>query len=296
MAELAATGMAAGVTTGLPVDVHAAVERRLGAGDLELPMLPQVASEILAEGDGESTDLRHLSDLLHRDQVLAAHVLRIANSAAYAGDTRIQSIQQALIRIGVQQMRQIVVSIALQGKVFADRRQADLVAELWRHSTVTGLYAKEVARALRSNVESAFVCGLLHDVGKPVVLGLVLDVCAAAGQLPTREVCVGALDTFHNRVGRILAERWDLPQPVVDAIALHHDAEVTPDLGKAVYLTALADVLAYAAVKSDEDCAAEHALLEGHPLLVALNLYPDDVQGLFGKRAAVLELAAALTS
>src|SRR5262249_47881415 len=145
-------------------------------------------------------------------------------------------------------------------------------------------------------VESAFVCGLLHDVGKPIVLGVVLDVHAEAKEPASRDACIAALDAFHNRVGCLLAERWDLPEPVVDAIASHHDAATTPSLAQSVYLTALADHLAYAAVKSDEECAADQAVLAGHPLVVALNLYPDDVQALCDKRAAVVQAAEAFTS
>ena len=281
---------------GVPAGLQERIEQRLTDGTLDLPMLPQVASEILAQGDAESSDVRRLSDLLHRDQALAGHVLRVANSAAFGADVKIQSIQQALIRIGVVQMREIVVTVALHGKVFRGGSQQDLLAELWRHSTIAGLYAKEIARHLRSNVESAFVCGLLHDVGKPVVLGLVLDLRREPGEPATRATCIAALDAFHTRVGRLLAERWALPEPVVDSITLHHETEAAAQLGKAAQMTALADLLAYAAVKSDEAFEADRALLAGHPLYGALNLYPDDVEALFAKRASVLAQAEAFAS
>lgn len=295
MGESASALPAASNAGGSPA-LHEAIEQKLADGELELPMLPQVASEILAEGSADTTDVRRLSDLLHRDQALAGHVLRVANSAAYAGDVRIQSIQQALIRIGMVQMREIVVTVALHGKIFRSATHADLVADLWRHSTVAGLYGKEIARQVRSNVESAFVCGLLHDVGKPVVLGIVLDVSTATSQPATREACLLALDTFHTRVGRLLAERWQLPEPVVEAIAGHHEAEFVPSVTPSVQMTALADLLAYAAVKSDEEFEAEKRMLEGHPLYAALNLYPDDVAALFAKRAVVLQQAESLAS
>ena len=285
-----------GGAVGVPAGLQERIEQRLADGTLDLPMLPQVASEILAQGDAESSDVRRLSDLLHRDQALAGHVLRVANSAAFGGDVKIQSIQQALIRIGVVQMREIVVTVALHGKVFRGGSHQDLLAELWRHSTIAGLYAKEIARHLRSNVESAFVCGLLHDVGKPVVLGMVLDLRREPGESATRATCVAVLDAFHTRVGRLLAERWALPEPVLDSITLHHETEAAAQLGKAAQMTALADLLAYAAVKSDEAFEADRALLAGHPLYGALNLYPDDVEALFAKRASVLEQAEAFAS
>lgn len=280
----------------LPTPLHAMVAQRIADGALELPMLPQVASEILAQGSSDAIDVRHLSDLLHRDQALAGHVLRVANSAAYCGDVRIQSIQQALIRIGLVQMREIVVTVALHGKIFRSGAHQELTAALWQHSVLAGLYAKEIARHLRSNVESAFVCGLLHDVGKPVVLGLLLDLSKESGHAVTPGACVATLDEFHTHVGRLLAERWTLPEPVLESIAHHHEVETPSGLGKPVQITALADLLAYAAATSDEEYAAAQDLMEGHPLYAALNLYPDDVSALFAKRAEILQQAEAFAS
>lgn len=269
---------------------------RIAKQDLDIPMLPQVAGEILAQGNSEGADVRRLSDLLHRDQALAGHVLRVANSAAYGGDVRIQSIQQALIRIGLVQMREIVVTVALHGKVFRSASHKELTAELWRHSTVTGLFAKEIARHLRANVEAAFVCGLLHDVGKPVALGLLLDVCKETGQSVSTAASVAVLEEFHVQVGSLLGERWTLPDDVLQSIAHHHETETPERLGKFVQMTALADLVAYAAVKSDEEYEGARGMLEGHPLYAALNLYPDDVAALFAKRAAILEQAEAFTA
>ena len=283
---------AAGVSPGL----HQRIADRIASGAVELPMLPQVASEVLAQGGSESTDVRRLADLLHRDQALAGHVLRVANSAAFVGDVRIQSIQQALIRIGLVQMREIVVGVALHGKIFRGDSHKQLLASLWAHSTVAGLYAKEIARHLRTNVEVAFVCGLLHDVGKPVVLGLLLDVCKETGETVAPDACIATLDAFHTQVGRLLAERWELPDTVLEAIARHHEIETAADLGKATQVTALADLMAYVVVKPDEAQQTERSTLDGHPLYAALNLYPDDVDALFAKRATILEQAAAFAS
>lgn len=291
-----ATALGYSAPTEVTSALHRRIADRIASGAVELPMLPQVASEVLAQGGSEAIDVRRLADLLHRDQALAGHVLRVANSAAFVGDVRIQSIQQALIRIGLVQMREIVVGVALHGKIFRGDGPKGLLASLWTHSTLAGLFAKEVARHLRTNVESAFVCGLLHDVGKPVVLGILLDVCKETGETVAPETCVATLDAFHTRVGRLLAERWELPEPVLESIARHHEIEMPAELGKAVQITAVADLLAYIATKPEEEHEAERASLDGHPLFAALNLYPDDVDALFAKRAAILEQAEAFAS
>jgi putative nucleotidyltransferase with HDIG domain len=272
------------------------IERRLEAGPLELPMLPHVATQILAGGLNDTTDIRALSELLQRDQALAGHTLRVANSAAYGATARVQSIQQALFRIGLAQMREIVVAVALKSRVFQTGGHADLVGNLWQHSAVAGICAKEIARTLRYNVEGAFVCGLLHDVGKAVILALVLDVCRSTRTPVPREACLEILAHHHARIGRTLAERWALPEQVVESIALHHTPEAAERHGQAVQVTCLADLLAHAALASDETDETERATLKAHPVCGALNLYPEDLDALLDRRAAILELAGAFDS
>lgn len=269
------------------------IERRLEAGPLELPMLPHVATQILAGGLSESTDIRALSELLQRDQALAGHTLRVANSAAYGGTARIQSIQQALFRIGLAQMREIVVAVALKSRVFRTDGYQDLAGDLWRHSAVAGICAKEIARTLRYNVEGAFVCGLLHDVGKPVILALVLDLSAGAHAQVPRATCVEILARHHARVGRTLAERWALPDQVTESIAHHHTPEAAQQHGLAVQVTCFANLLAHAALAPEATYEAERDALRAHPVCGALNLYPEDVDALLERRAAMLELAEA---
>lgn len=280
----------------LPDGLRDRVEQRISHGEIDLPILPQVASQILAGGLDESAALKEISALLNRDQSLAGHVLRVASSAAYARGARIQSIQQALVRIGLSQLREIVVAVALRSRLFRIEGYEDLVGDLWCHSAMAGAYAKEVARQLRFNVESAFVCGLLHDVGKPVLLSLLIDVGKEAGEVPARDVCLDTLRTYHPRVGRHLAERWALPEAVVESIALHHDCGSAGSHAQAVRITSMANLLSHLAMADDGAREAAEVLVRSHPVCAALNLYPDDVDRLVARRDAILEHAEALGS
>jgi putative nucleotidyltransferase with HDIG domain len=277
-------------------EIEAEVERRLATGPLELPMLPTVATQILAGGLNESADIRALSELLQRDQTLAGHALRVANSAAYGGSTRIQTIQQALFRIGLAQMREIVVAVALHCRVFRGDGHPDLVAELWRHSALAGLCAKEIARKLRCNVEGAFVCGLLHDVGKPVVLTLLFEAGTRSKTPVSRERCVEILGRHHAAVGRVLAEGWALPEQVVASIAHHHAPEAAARHALAANVTCLADLLAHAVVAGDAAGGIAADALYAHPVCAALNLYPEDVDELLARRAALRDLAGTFSA
>jgi putative nucleotidyltransferase with HDIG domain len=235
-----------------------------------------------------------IADLLRLDQALTGHVLRVANSPVYSRGARIQSIQQALMRIGLAQLREIVIAVALRSRVFRGDGFEEVVARLWTHSAVAGAYAKEIARLLRVNVEASFVCGLLHDVGKPVVLTLLLDLQHETRVPLSRATCLEALHAYHTGAGAALALEWGLPNPVTQAIAHHHDPGGAPGHTQAVMITCLADLLSHAvladtATREETDTAARQ-----HPVGGQLNLYPDDLDALLTRRAAMLEFADTL--
>jgi putative nucleotidyltransferase with HDIG domain len=268
-------------------DLRAEIHRRISDGKLELPMIPRVASELLDGGLAARADLGEISALLHEDQAITGHVLRIANSAAFGGAGRIQSIQQALLRIGLTQLREIVLTVVAQSRVFRVQGFEPMLAELWRHSAVAGAYARAIARALRVNAESAFLCGLLHDVGKPVTLALVHDLVRSLSS----DTCLEVLEPHHAAVGRALAERWGLPPPIVAAITYHHEPTAAAGHAPAAHVTSLANLLAHLVLdRPDSDEA-----VRTHPSCAALNLYPDDVDALIAEREAMLAVADGLT-
>ena len=87
--------------TMVPEELHAALQERLATGTLDVPMLPDVVLQIMNLTFSERTDTRQLADLIHRDQALASHILRVANSPAYKPQTPIVSLQQAITRFGI---------------------------------------------------------------------------------------------------------------------------------------------------------------------------------------------------
>ena len=171
------------------------------------------------------------------------------------------------------------------GRLFRiDRRKAEL-QKLWSHSVAAAFCAQEAARLLRRNAETAFLCGLLHDIGKPVVLEAAQAVEKSLGWELKAEVAVLLMEEFGNRVGAQLAREWGLPDQVQEAIACrdcYNEASQYPD---EAMMTCLADLL------SDHllDEASDEDALRAHPVFADLNLYPDDVDSLLSKKESVLE-------
>ncbi|MFQ5768231.1 MAG: HDOD domain-containing protein [Acidobacteriota bacterium] len=284
--------------------LDAVIEAGLMEGTLELPVLPAAATQILALTSDESVDAARLARLVQGDQTLASHVLRVANSAAFAPSSTIVSLQHAVTRLGIRTLGEIALSASVRSRLFRAPGFEGQVAELWRLALTSGVYAKEIARMRRQNVEIAFMCGLLHDVGSPLVLGILEKQCRPPAQIPGPAERVSLLERFRIRAGVLLAERWKLPPPVQTAIAFHQRYQEAVHHREEAMVTSLATRLAAwlqvdrapeDAEDRGETSAAVLEELRQQPVLGDLNLYPDDLEDLLGQAETVLQTVQAMT-
>lgn len=267
--------------------VERALVERLDKDRIDIPVLPQVAGRVMALTNDPSTDAARLSALIHQDQALAAHVLRIANSPAYMPRTPIASLQHAVAMLGVSQLSEIAVTASLKScAVKIPGYEAD-IRLLWRHALASGAYAKEIARLRRYNVESAYLCGLLHAVGKPVVLKTVTSIAAELHASLEPSAVLSFLDGYHSRVGLLIASEWTLPPQVADAIAYYWVYEQAPSHRQEAMMTCLADRLATYILVPD---FFDDSTLRDHSVFADLNLYPNDIDALLSLKEKVLTL------
>jgi HD-like signal output (HDOD) protein len=111
----------------------------------------------MALASDPNADAAKLSALIHQDQALAAHVLKIANSPAYMPRSPVVSLQHAVAMLGITLLSEIAFTASLKVGAFQVAGYEDEVKQLWWHSLATGAFAKEVARAKRMNIESAYL-------------------------------------------------------------------------------------------------------------------------------------------
>jgi HD-like signal output (HDOD) protein len=193
---------------------------------LTLPPLPQIAVEVMRiTRDDPRTDeecdasAAELARLIQRDVSLAGQVMRVANSALYARRTPVVTLSQAIAWLGVREIRNIAYAAAVQSQLFNSSYFRREMAEIWRESVITALFAQEIARLKRRNVESAYLCGLLHRVGYAVMLSR-MGTAALEHQLSIDAMTVMRYAAEHEaRVGAHLAANWHLPLSVASAIA-----------------------------------------------------------------------------
>ncbi|NGZ12006.1 MAG: HDOD domain-containing protein [Nitrospira sp. LK70] len=287
------------VTT--PIErLEQALIQKIEAEEAELPLLPQAASQVLALAADPASDAAKLSALIHQDQALAAHVLKIANSPAYMPRSPVVSLQHAVAMLGITLLSEIAFTASLKVGAFQVPGYEDEVKQLWRHSLATGAFAKEVARAKRMNVESAYLCGLLHEIGKPVVLRIITTIAreksddwvkALATILDNKSHIKTLIEGYHTHVGVLIADKWSLPKQVAEAIQYYRDYEHTTTFRQECMLTFIADRLASHLLTPEE---MPEESLRDHPVFAELNLYPQDVDKLLMTKDQVLTIVNAM--
>lgn len=277
-----------------------ALTQKITAGEIELPLLPQAASRVMALASDPNADAAKLSALIHQDQALAAHVLKIANSPAYMPRSPVVSLQHAVAMLGITLLSEIAFTASLKVGAFQIPGYEDDVKKLWRHSLATGAFAKEVARVKRMNVESAYLCGLLHEIGKPVVLRITTTIArdpkndwgkALATILDSKSHIKTLVEGYHTQVGVLIADKWSLPKQVAEVIQYCWNYEHATAFRQECMLTFVADRLA-SHLLTPEDMPEDS--LRDHPVFAELNLYPQDIDKLLTTKEQVLTIVNAM--
>lgn len=192
----------------------------------QLPTVPSVVQELIASFDRDDIDVASLAAKVSKDQVISAKVLRLANTAHFGSPRQISSIEDAVIVLGFDKLRTLVIASGIAG--MAIPIPAFDKVHYWRYSLNVANTAKLLAKMARHNGEVAFTAGLLHSIGQ-----LLIHIAAPADAAAVEKlVASGAsrtaseMNTFgfnHAEVGAELARRWNFPQLIQDAIRYHNE-------------------------------------------------------------------------
>jgi putative nucleotidyltransferase with HDIG domain len=186
-----------------------------------LPVMPAAVSRLLRISE-DATSTLELEKIAVSDPVLSARLLGAANSAQFGSRFEIIRLREAILRVGVPEARRIGIACCLAG-LFASRT----LTELWEHSQGVADIMLNLAGVCGIDAETAYLTGLLHDIGR---LGLTVF---PADRRAQEESWLGAgfprvyAETLaygidHSRLGAEILRGWDLPERIVDAVALHH--------------------------------------------------------------------------
>jgi HD-like signal output (HDOD) protein len=207
-----------------PEGLTSALQRTFASPSYRPPTLPAVAIEVMQLAAKPNVQFAEVVKVLERDPVLAARVLSIAQSALFATRSPVLSLHQAMVRLGLKTLRELVLEAALHLKVFRVPGYDQLMARLYRHSTAVAHVTRAVCRRTRIDSEYAFLCGLLHDVG--FVAGLLAVVEQRAWRSAPFDAVAPVLDAVHCDASGILARLWKLPPQIQAVLGTHHDVVV----------------------------------------------------------------------
>jgi putative nucleotidyltransferase with HDIG domain len=200
----------------------------------KLPPIPQAAQKALALLRDPDSNASSLAMVLEKDQVLSAQVLRWSNSALYGMESRISTVRQAIVVLGIQTIQELILAYSLEDHLNRAMPGYELRrGDLWQHAIGTAIGGKLISKTYHLHVdEEAYFAGLLCDIGKLVFEKLLREIDTSQPEWAENSFQDMERLTFgvdHAILGAEMARRWQLPENLAVAIAHHHNPETAPD-------------------------------------------------------------------
>ena len=216
-----------------------------------LPTLPLIAQKIMNLNDGSSLSIDKLTTIVERDPAIAAKILSFANSAFFGFRYQTTDLDNAIMRIGFNNFKNIAVGISVLSVLDDSNKMSDYI-RLFNHSTAVSLAARFVAGHIKAGIEEDILIeGLLHDLGYlvlhryfPDIYQNIMDAFNNGMSLLDAEQNI--LNSSHAEIGYWLAIQWNLPDSILNTILYHH----TPHLGKNAKQLALIHIADYIVTKN----------------------------------------------
>jgi putative nucleotidyltransferase with HDIG domain len=220
----------------------------------ELPTLPTIYMKLSRLLNVEDSSIRMISNIISEDPAIAAMVLKIVNSAAYGFYNKIGDLQHAVVILGLNEIKNLVLATSMY-KVVKDFKSSSAfdMQEFWKHSIGCAISARVLAEtAYIKNPEDVFTGGLLHDIGKLIHAAylreefnsVVTDIVETGSQMSESEKKILGFD--HAQTGSALAEKWRLPKKTVNMIAHHHLSYIPDTLTREIAAVHIGNTLCVA--------------------------------------------------
>jgi putative nucleotidyltransferase with HDIG domain len=269
----------------------------------DIPTLPMVAmkvNELINDPNSSSADI---AEVLKKDQVLVAKILRLVNSSYYAIPGGVADVQRALAFLGFNTLAQLVLSLSVfevfQGKTSEHFSMLDF----WRHALGTAVCSELLAKRLKlSKPEEAFTCGLLHDIGKLVLHEIDPDrLGSIVAETAKRECSFFDVEREwdlpgHSYLGEVIATKWGLPQVIRLSIRYHHfDTSkmdsILASMKPMIQIVRLANTLCVKnGIGKSGDCSKGEITAD---MLLPLGISPNDIPQIEADLAKDIERAGA---
>ncbi len=196
-------------------------------GSQAIPSMPKASHQAFQLATNPNADARDYIEVLEADEGLSARVLKIANSVFYDRGGGSKTIEQAVTVIGTSELKGLLNASALAG-IFPVKHP--LRAQFWAHNIASALTARQLARQIiPSQTDQAFLGGMMHDIGKLLLLQQHTDLYERIyrrGLIEGFESVTSEEDEYpfnHTHVGQAIGERWNFSPELISVIRSHHD-------------------------------------------------------------------------
>ncbi|MEJ2640990.1 MAG: response regulator [Desulfosarcinaceae bacterium] len=221
-----------------------------------IPGLPDTYARITELLGDPDTSIQAVAKVFGEDIGMTVKILQLVNSAFYGLARKVTSAEEAAVYLGIDTIRALVLTIGIFSGFEEGAVPRQIVEDLYQHSTKTGALAKAIAAEEgleKDQMEEAFMAGLLHDLGKLVMVhnmpntyGRLLR-ATLDRNLPIHTAEMEIFGATHEQIGAYLAGLWGLPDAIVEAVAFHHAPERCPGSGfDALGAVHVADAVAHA--------------------------------------------------
>ena len=206
------------------------IDKQLTSSDARLPVFNSTAMRVQQEIAKEEPDIRLIEKLIVSDQSLTAKVLSVSNSSFYKGLNQVETVRNAIVRLGINEVSNIVMLVTHENNFRSkDPFVHGIMRVLWKHSVGCALGSNWLAKksGLHGLAHEAFFAGLLHDVGKLFIL-TVIDDLKHSDNLeiqPSNSLLVEAMNSLHSHHGYSLMVHWNLPEKYCNIVRDHHTEE-----------------------------------------------------------------------
>ncbi|HEX2866355.1 MAG TPA: HDOD domain-containing protein [Ignavibacteriales bacterium] len=215
-----------------------------------LPSIPLVMMEVTRLLNNPNTSAIELAKVISRDQALVTKILTVANSPLYGLPRRVSTIDFAIIILGFDHIKNIVIALSMM-EAFKNKSDKNLNQKnYWTHSILTASAAKRIADDLGFHFTGeAFTAGLLHDLGIPVIHKyfnsefLRIQDLASSGSMSYKNAQQETIGLEHQHIGNFLAQKWNLPLSLSDAILYHHTPSMAEQNQALAAIVHLADYM-----------------------------------------------------
>lgn len=236
----------------------------------KLPNIPKVVQELIESFGDENINTDAIAKTISADQVLTAKVLRAANSAHYGGNRKVGSVSDAVFVLGFNAVRTLVLASGMTG-AFKAPEGFDLPA-FWRNSFAVASTCKWLAKFSKDDAETAFTCGMIHNIGELLIHILLPDECKAIQKVVDRgarnsDIEKNVLGFNFPEAGAELANRWKFPDAIVSSIRHQLDPSGSPEFSRFAALINMADYIVH---ENEKNGGA--ALVENFPNDLATKL------------------------